>query len=140
MEEDGGEPKAPFAKKMRARYAFPGASREIDRTLPLAPNEAVLEDGSVSLRWGVILQRPGSLRLSESRLVILGHYAFRPDQVTEIPAGALENVEGDSLGWTRLTFRTETGVGSVDFKPRSLFPTFGVSLQAWRIRNCLRSA
>lgn len=65
----------------------------------------------MSLRWGVILQRPGSLRLSESRLVVLGHYALRPDQVIEIPAGALENVEGGGLGWTRLTFRTAVSVG-----------------------------
>jgi hypothetical protein len=120
---------------MRARYAFSGTARETDRTLPPAPGEAVLEEGSISLRWGFVLQRRGSLRLSEPRLVILGHHAFGPDRVVEIPAGDLETVEGSSLGWTRLTFRTETGVGSVDFKPVSLSPTFGLSLQAWRARS-----
>jgi hypothetical protein len=140
VDEGRGEAKAPFARRMRARYAFSGAGREIDRTLPLGPGETVLEDGSVSLRWGVVLQRRGSLRLSGSRLVVLGHHAFRPDQVTEIPAGALESIEGASLGWTRLTFRTANGVGSVDFRPLSLSPTFGASLQAWRARSRHRTA
>lgn len=129
-----------FATTTRARYAFAGASSEIDKTLPLAPNEQVLEDGSVRLRWGFVLQRLGRVRLSESRLVLLGHYAFQADRVVEIPAGALEEVESIILGWTRLSFRTETGAGSLDFKPLALSPSFSASLQEWVARSNVRSA
>jgi hypothetical protein len=120
---------------MPARYAFTGRSREIDKTLPLAPNEHVLEEGSVWLRWGLMLQRAGRLRLTESRLVVLGHYAFQADRVVEVPAGALESVESGMPRWTRLTFRTESGVGSLDVKPLAISPTFNASLQAWLART-----
>jgi hypothetical protein len=128
------EPKA-FAKRMRSHYAFAGTNREIDKTLPLVRNEQVLEDGSIRLRWGLVLQRQGRVRLSEPRLVVLAHYAFRADRVVEIPAGALEEVRASSLAWTRLTFRTETGPASLDFKPLALSPSFSASLQAWLARS-----
>jgi hypothetical protein len=93
----------------------------------------------VWLRWGVILQRVGSVRLTEPRLVVLGHYAFQADRVVEIPAGALEGVESSMLSWTRIAFRTESGPGSVDFKPLAISRTFSASLQAWLARTQLRS-
>jgi hypothetical protein len=119
------------ARWMRAAYAFKGAAQEISKTLPLAADERVIEDGAIWVRWASVLQRMGAVRLTQSRLVICSHYAFQPDKILEIPAGSLTAVTRGSMGWTRLTFRTADRSSSLDFKPLALFPTFSGSLQTW---------
>jgi hypothetical protein len=78
---------------MRARFAFAGASAELGRTLPLAAHEAVVFHGVMRLRSRGRLPRPTLLRLTQPRLAVLAHYAFRPDWVWDLPFAAVQTVD-----------------------------------------------
>ncbi len=73
-------------------YAFSGAVAELNRTIPLVAGEQILLQGVMRLR-GRRLPRPAVLRLTDRRLVVLAHFALRPDTVWELPKAAVTNVE-----------------------------------------------
>lgn len=79
-------------RQLRARYAFGGATVELERTVPLAPGEQVLLQGVMRLAGHGRLTRPVLLRLTRSRLVVLAHFALRPDQVWDLPRSAVRDV------------------------------------------------
>ena len=83
------------ARRLRARYAFGGATVELARTLPLGADEAVLLHGAVRMRGVGVLPRPAVLRLTPPRLVVLAHYALQPDRVWEVPRAAVREVRLD---------------------------------------------
>jgi hypothetical protein len=87
-DDSGGQ-----AREMKAVYAFRGFDAELEATLPLLPHERVITQGAIRQSLGPVVQRPLFLRLSTARLVVLDHYAFRPDRVTEIPRRALRLVD-----------------------------------------------
>jgi hypothetical protein len=101
-------------RRLRARYAFRGATAELARTLPLAADEPVLLHGAVRLRRRGRLPRPAVVRLSERRLAVLVHHALRPDQVWELPRAAVRDVRlaGDRV---RLAFAGERDDGVLTF-------------------------
>lgn len=81
---------AGVGRQLKAKYAFGGVTVEMDRTVP--PDEPVLFHGAMRLRSGGLLPRPAVLRVTPRRLIILGHYALRSDQVWELPRGAVQSV------------------------------------------------
>ena len=80
-------------RQLTAKYAFRGATAALERTVPLAPNEQVLFHGVLRLRGQGPLPRPMFLRLTGPRLVLLAHFAMRPDVVWELPRTAVQAVE-----------------------------------------------
>ena len=111
MGEDGYRapvsPSRGFGRRVRVPYVFAGAEAEIERSLPLAVDEPVLLSGAMRLR-GRGLPRPVLLRLTRSRLVLLAHYALRPDRAWELPRSAVRSVTG-TRGGVRLTWLGEGG-------------------------------
>ena len=80
-------------RRLRATYAFGGARAELDRTVPVEPGEQVLLRGAMRLRGVGLLPRPVVLRLTRCRLAVLAHYAFRPDQVWDLPRDSIRTVQ-----------------------------------------------
>ena len=110
------------AREIRAAYRAHGVRAEVDTTLPLSNDERVITEGMVRRYVNTFIQRPCYLRLTGTRLVMLEHFATRPDRVTEIPAAAVERVEQEGQ-LVLVTWRTATATRTVRFQPRSrLFP------------------
>ena len=80
---------------LRASYAVAGAAAELDRTLPLAPDEQVLLQGAVRVRDGGLLALPAVLRLTSARLAVLAHRAIGADRVWDLPRGSVQDVRSD---------------------------------------------
>lgn len=78
---------------MKAQYAFGGATVELARTVPLEDGEDVLLHGAMRLRGVGVLPRPVVLRLTPRRLTVLAHYAFRSDQLWDLPRGSVQSVD-----------------------------------------------
>ena len=73
-------------------YAFRGLPAELNRTLPLDADERVIIEGTL-LRYNSYLSQPISyVRLTSNRFLLLRHYAWRPDTVTEVPPRAIRKV------------------------------------------------
>lgn len=89
--------------------------REMERTAPLREGEALDVQGIVRCRSRV-LPRVSYLRVSPNRIRVAQHFAFQPDQLTEIPRAAVTQtrVEGS---WVRLSFTHETGPMTLFLKP-----------------------
>lgn len=99
-------------RQLRARYAFGGAAGELLRTVPLAPDEDVLFHGAMRLRGRGVLRRPAVLRLTQPHLVVLAHFAFRPDLVWVLPRSAMGGMETVS-GRIRIIWMDERAVRQV---------------------------
>ncbi|MCU1668917.1 MAG: hypothetical protein JWP40_1844 [Blastococcus sp.] len=83
----------PLGRRVRVRYAFPGAGAELARSVPLAPDEPVLLHGVMNLRGQGLLARPTVVRVTPSRLSLLAHYVFQPDRLWDIPRVAVRRAE-----------------------------------------------
>jgi hypothetical protein len=128
---------------MNAVYAARGSHREIDATLPLALNEPVITEGMVRrYTTNAFVQRPCYLRLTPVRLALLEHFMTRPDRVTEVPPGAVEEVAQEG-SLVMIAWRGPGGTRTVKLQPKSpLFPVVGKlpdtadelteKLKAWR--------
>jgi hypothetical protein len=79
-------------RELRASYAFRGVAVELERTVPLAPDESVLFHGVMRMHGIRVLPRPALLRLTPPRLVALAHHAWRSDRVWELPRTAVQEV------------------------------------------------
>jgi hypothetical protein len=80
------------ARDLRAVYAFRGLPEELNRTLPLDAGEHVIIEGTLLRYKWYLSQRISYVRLTTNRFLLLRHYAFRPDTVTEVPPGAIRKV------------------------------------------------
>jgi hypothetical protein len=103
---------AAFGRRLRARASSAGAAAALDRAVPLAPGEQVLLRGGMRLHGTRLLPRPVLLRLTAPRLVVLAHFAFRPDQVWELPRPAIRHVELFK-GTLRITWSDQAGAVTV---------------------------
>ena len=79
-------------RQLRVAYAFGGATVALRRTVPLLPDEGVLFHGVMRLRGHGLVPRPAVLRVTPPRLVVLAHFAFRRDQLWELPRTAIRGV------------------------------------------------
>lgn len=82
-----------FGRQFRARYAFAGATAEMDRSAPLEPDETVLLQGAMRLRGGGLISCPVVLRLTPPRLTMLAHHAFGADQISDLPRKSVRRIE-----------------------------------------------
>jgi hypothetical protein len=101
----------PIAVQVPVRYRFWGSSYELVSTFPLAAGERAIVEGSIRIHTGPFIRRPGDLRLSNQRMVVVSHYALQPDRGFEFPLGSMSRVDQtDSLltlsYWTALGERT----------------------------------
>ena len=80
-------------RQLHARYAFGGATVALQRAAPLLPDEQVWFHGVMRSRGQGVLPRPVLLRLTAPRLVLLAHFAFRPDVVWQLPRTAVRGAE-----------------------------------------------
>jgi len=88
METDGSR-----ARDLRAVYAFRGLPEELSRTLPLDADERVIIEGTLLRYNSYLSQRISYVRLTSNRFLLLRHYAWRPDTVTEVPPRAIRRVD-----------------------------------------------
>ena len=110
-------------RELRATYAFAGATVSLDRTVPLESGEAVLTHGAMRLRSGRLLPRAAVVRLTDRRLSVLAHYAFRPGRVWHLPRGSVQNVE--------------TGKGVLRTRRRGKAGPAVLALAGWTCRSAL---
>jgi hypothetical protein len=117
----------PVARRVAVRYQFRGSQRELGQTFPLVEDEAVLAEGSIRVHTGIGFRRPGDLRLTDSRLVIISHYFFQPDHGFEFPRGSITSVKraGNTLTFA---FRSNDGVGQMIIEEHFLLP---MALASW---------
>jgi hypothetical protein len=109
----------PYARDHRARYGFGGASAALGRTLPLEDGERVIVQGALRFYRGPTSGRIGYVRLSNHRLLLLGHYALRPDHVIEVPPGALRALERAGMRLELTLARRDGGISFVSLAPWS---------------------
>jgi hypothetical protein len=81
------------ARDLRAVYAFRGLPEELNRTLPLDADERVIIEGTLLRYNSYLSQRISYVRLTTNRFLLLRHYAWRPDTVTEVPPRAIRKVD-----------------------------------------------
>ena len=81
------------ARDLRAVYAFRGLPEELNRTLPLDADERVILEGTLLCYRIPVLPRISYVRLTSDRFVLLRHYGWRPDTVTEVPPRAVQEVD-----------------------------------------------
>jgi hypothetical protein len=112
------------ARRLRATYAFAGATTELARTVPLTAGEEVLLHGAMRLRRAGRLPRPVALRLTPQRLSLLLHYALQPDRVWDVPRAAVRDVRLLRRA-VRISWSDDTG------------GTDGISLTRWTGRPAL---
>ena len=122
---DDGSP--PVGRRLRATYAFSGATAELARTVPLRKGEDVLLHGAMRLRRAGRLPRPVALRLTTSRLSLLLHYALQPDRVWDVPRAAIREVRL-VRGAVEITWSDDAG------------GTTGIRLTRWTGRPALDSS
>jgi hypothetical protein len=118
------------ARDIRALYAFRGLPAELNRTLPLDAGERVILEGTLRCRSSAGSQRISYVRLTSDRFVLLRHYAWRPDAVTEVPPRAVRKVDRESA---RLEVTWTGQDGRVSFI--SLAPWAGVTPVQRAIKN-----
>ncbi|BBH17424.1 hypothetical protein Back2_17110 [Nocardioides baekrokdamisoli] len=95
------------AQVVRAKYAFRGMAASLGATIPLAPNTRITLSGIA--RWHVQgMPRTAYVRLSDDRLSVLLHFAFRPDQVIDMPRTAIRSVRW-SGGITEIDYQMSSG-------------------------------
>jgi hypothetical protein len=102
-------PPAPVACGLRARYSFWGGASELDKTFPLLADERINAEGRIRVRTGIMFRRPGELRLTNLRLLIVSHYAFQPDRAFEFPRGSLISIQRPDGAALRIVYRTQAG-------------------------------
>lgn len=106
-----------FGRQLKAHFKFSGAMAELEATVPVAPNEAVLLAGVARLYSPGHLPRPLVLRLTASRLVALKHRGFGADQVVDMPRAAIDNIRLDD-DVLAVTWRSSASTSSVlSFQP-----------------------
>ena len=109
------------ARDLRARYALRGPSAALDRTLPLVGDEHVVFEGTLRFYRSPVSRRISYVRLTSDRLLLLRHYAWRPDTVTEVPPHAVRTVERDGprlqMTWTG----QDGGISFISLAPWSGF-------------------
>jgi hypothetical protein len=120
--ESEGSP--PVARRLRATYAFAGATTELARTVPVVAGEDVLLHGAMRLRRAGRLPRPVALRLTARRLSLLLHYALQPDRVWDVPRAAVRDVRL-VRGTVRISWSDDAG------------GTTGIGLTRWTGRPAL---
>lgn len=81
------------ARDLRAVYAFRGLPEELNRTLPIDADERVILEGTLLCYRIPVLPRISYVRLTSDRFVLLRHYGWRPDTVTEVPPRAVQEVD-----------------------------------------------
>jgi hypothetical protein len=102
---------------VRVRYRFRGARTELEQTFPLGPNEVKVAGGVITTRRLGIMGGAGLAMLTNERLCILAHYAFKPDEAWEMPRGSLVEIRPirvPTITFFRLTYRSAEGPQSVD--------------------------
>jgi hypothetical protein len=106
-------PGAPVAHRVPVRYRFSGAQREMEQAFVLASDERTIKKGLITVRRLGIGGGPGLVLLTDKRLCLLVHYAFRPDRALEFPRGSLAGVRRINLigpvWYLRLNYRTAEG-------------------------------
>ena len=112
--EETGESEGPppVPRRLRATYAFAGATTQLARTGPLVAGEEVLLHGAMRLRRAGRLPRPVALRLTSRRLSLLLHYALQPDRVWDVPRAAVRDVRLLRHA-VRISWPTEAGGDAV---------------------------
>lgn len=109
---------APVARRVSVRYRRSGARREMEQAFVLASDERRVKSGLITVRRLGIMGGPGLVLLTDRRLCLLVHYAFRPDRGLEFPRGSLAGVRRINLiptvWFLRLNYRTEEGVAHLD--------------------------
>jgi len=141
-EETGeSEGRSPVARRLRATYAFAGATTELARTVPLMAGEEVLLHGAMRLRRAGRLPRPVALRLTVTRLSLLLHHALQPDRVWDGPRAAVRGVRlmrgtvriswsDDAGGTTAIGLIAWTGCAALDTSLRDVHAVADL-LSAW---------
>jgi hypothetical protein len=100
------EPEQPVATQTTAPYAFWGLEHELKKGAPLEEGESVLLADQIQCRTSWLIRRPCFIRLTDRRLVFVLHYAFQPDRLICIPAGALLEVTLVE-NWIKLCYRSQ---------------------------------
>jgi hypothetical protein len=103
-------------------------------------DEQVIFRGAMRLRGVGLLPRPVVLRLTRRRLTVLAHFAFRPDQVWDLPRECIRTVRvvrghldvcwSSEDGPSVLSLAGWTGRAALD-RPLFDVPTVADELQAW---------
>lgn len=92
---------------LRAKYAFRGMAASLDATVPLGADKPVILSGLA--RWqGQGLPRTAFVRLGDETLSLLLHFAFRSDQVIDIPRSAIHSVRWHD-GVAEFDYRLSSG-------------------------------
>lgn len=73
--------------------------------------------GVVRCRTFYLFRRLSYLRISTSRICVLQHFAFRPDQLIEIPYASIRSTRLVNGSWIRLDVSCETGSIALYLKP-----------------------
>jgi hypothetical protein len=111
-------PVAPVARRVPVRCRFSGAQREMEQAFVLAFDERRVKTGLITVRRLGIGGGPGLVLLTDKRLCLLVHYAFRPDRGLEFPRGSLAGVRRINLigpvWYVRLNYRTAEGLAHSD--------------------------
>jgi hypothetical protein len=90
----------------------------MEQAFVLASDERRIKTGLITVRRLGIGGGPGLVLLTDKRLCLLVHYAFRPDRGIEFPRGSLAGVRRINLigpvWYSRLNYRTADGLAHVD--------------------------
>jgi hypothetical protein len=108
-------PSRATARQLKAVYAFMGPNVELERTLPLEPGETGMAEGRVRTRRRGLAQPIGYLRVSDRRVCIAEHHAFKADRILEVTRGSLLAVSVRGR-WVRLRLRLQSGETQVSLQ------------------------
>jgi hypothetical protein len=116
------------ARWIRAHYNFGGMAQELEKTLPLEPDEKALAQGPTRRRVNFLLHSPAYLRLTDRRLAVLFHRLVGADRILEIPRGSF--VSGrESAGWLWLTYQDKDATRTLAVLSR--WPELTAALRSW---------
>jgi hypothetical protein len=90
---------------------------EMGGSAPLEIGEYVVAEGVVRSTSSSLLQRLSYLRVSTARICLVRHFAFRPDELVNVPRAALTSVSCDNPPWVDLNIAHESGDIVVSVKP-----------------------
>jgi hypothetical protein len=90
----------------------------MEQAFVLASDERRINTGLITVRRLGIGGGPGLVLLTDKRLCLMVHYAFRPDRGLEFPRGSLTGVRHINLigpvWYLRLNYRTADGLAHLD--------------------------
>lgn len=108
----------PVGRCVPVKYNFSGALREMQQTFPLAPDERQVKAGVIAVRQLAIGAGPGLVSLTDRRLCLLIHYAFRFDRGREFARGSIVAIHSikllPTIWYLRVTYRTAQGFAHID--------------------------